>query len=184
MSVFRKLRDLLEDQVDDPCATALEILQVLRNLPSEVADLGICEEQWAPIAVAVINVAESEARAFSDEGARRRRDCWPEMKARLESHGCSVVSIGQDVWRVKGPAVSLDISLATGLAEHSHGDLAEQLPSFGELEDHIVWTVTSRRKTVTDLARRKERRRTHYWHNTKKVWLPRDANGEVVLKGR
>jgi hypothetical protein len=183
MSAYQAMIDVLADVAERPEASALEILKALREVPAEVAQAGVDPLEWSRACDAMI------AAAIEVDGVRRASDAanreteWPAMKARLEQNRCGVTDQGEGRWRVSGTGLSIDIDLSTGAVEHSDGQLGEQLPEFERLEEFIIRSVASREAHRADMARRKERRKTHRWDNSKKAWMPKTNFGTAIKGG-
>jgi hypothetical protein len=183
MSAYLSIIEVLADVVDDPEAAAIEILDALGPMPNEVAQAGVDQREWDKASAAMIAIGKHAQTARRAKEADIRRRDWPQMREQLEGSGCHVTKRQGETWRVVGTGVSIDIDLSTGEMEHSEGELGEQLPEFERIADYIVRSVASREAHLADLARRAERRKSHEWHNKKKVWLPRSGVGPIIRAG-
>lgn len=184
MSAYQTVFAILNDVAEEPRTTTLEILGILRAAPPEVLATGMNAEQWAAACDAMIKVANDAVdKECSAEAAARRKD-WAAMKPRLEKGGCHVTQQTDDVWRVEGPGVQIDVNLRSGQVDHAADDMGEQLPRFDRIEGFILHSVAHRIATKKDLARRAELGKTHRWDNSKKVWLLRNGLGPVIKGGQ
>lgn len=183
MSAYQSVINILVDVAEEPEASAIQILEAFRKMPDEVAQAGVDLGQWEKAFEAMIATANDADNVRLAGEANVRREAWPEMREQLELFGCKVTSPNGETWRIVGTGVSIDIDLSTGKIEHSDGELGEQLPGFERITDYITRSVASREADNADRARRTERRKTHRWDNKKKVWLPRNGVGPIILKG-